>query len=77
MLVVDRVNSSDTLEVKVELTEEMFSSDTVAHIEGISRQISDQIKSVVGIAAKVSLVPPKSIPRSEGKAKRIIDNRKI
>ncbi|MBR6762742.1 MAG: phenylacetate--CoA ligase [Clostridia bacterium] len=77
MLVVDRVNSSDTLEVKVELTEEMFSSDTVAHIEGISRQIADQIKSVVGIAAKVSLVPPKSIPRSEGKAKRIIDNRKI
>ena len=77
MLVVDRVNSSDTLEVKVELTEEMFSSDTVAHIEGISRQISEQIKSVVGIAAKVSLVPPKSIPRSEGKAKRIIDNRKI
>ena len=76
VLVVDRVNSSDTLEVKVELTEEMF-SDTVSHIEDIRRTITEQIKSVVGIMVKVSLVPPKSIPRSEGKAKRIIDNRKI
>ncbi len=76
VLVVDRVNSSDTLEVKVELTEEMF-SDTVSHIEELKDAISGQIKSVVGIQAKVSLVPPKSIPRSEGKAKRVIDNRKL
>lgn len=76
VLVVDRVNSSDTLEVKVELTEEMF-SDTVSHIEELKAKIGAEIKSVVGILAKVSLVPPKSIPRSESKAKRVIDNRKL
>ena len=76
MLIVDRVNSSDTLEVQVEMTEEMF-GDTVAHIENVRKYITDQIKSVVGIASKVKLVAPKSIPRSEGKAKRVIDNRKL
>ena len=76
MLVVDRVNSSDTLEVQVELTEQMF-GDTVSHIENVRKYITDQIKSVVGIASKVTLVAPKSIPRSEGKAKRVIDKRKL
>lgn len=76
VLVVDRVNSTDTLEVKVELTEDMF-SDTVAHIEEVKNIISGEIKSVVGVQAKISLVPPKSLPRSEGKAKRVIDNRKL
>ena len=74
MLVVDRVNSTDRLEVQVELTDEMF-SDKVADIEKIRYKISEQIKSVVGISATVKLVPPKAIPRSEGKSKRIIDNR--
>ncbi len=74
MLVVDRVNSTDRLEVQVELTEDMF-SDTVSDIEKIHNRIKEQIKSVVGVAGVVKLVPPKSIPRSEGKAKRIIDNR--
>lgn len=74
MLIVDRVNSSDTLEIQVELTEEMF-GDTVAHMENVRKYITDQVKSVVGIASKVSLVAPKSIPRSEGKAKRVIDKR--
>ena len=76
MLIVDRVNSSDTLEVQVELTEDMF-SDTVSHIENLKSTIGAEIKSVVGIQAKITLVPPKSIPRSEGKAKRVIDNRKL
>ena len=76
MLIVDRVNNSDTLEVQVELNEDMF-GDTVAHIENVRKYITDQIKSVVGIATKVNLVAPKSIPRSEGKAKRVIDNRKL
>ncbi len=74
MLVVDRINSTDRLEVQVELTDEIF-SDTVADIEKIRNAITEQIKSVVGVAAIVKLVPPKTIPRSEGKAKRIIDNR--
>ena len=76
MLIVDRVNSSDTLEVQVEMTDEMF-SDTVSHIEQVRKTITDRIKSVVGIATNVKLVAPKSIPRSEGKAKRVIDNRKL
>ena len=76
LLVVDRVNSTDTLEVRVEMTEAMF-SDTVAHIEQLRRRIGERIKSVVGITATVNLVAPKSIPRSEGKAKRVIDNRRI
>ncbi len=76
MLIVDRVNSTDKLEVQVELTEEMF-SDKVGEIENLRNAIAEKIKSVVGVSAKVQLVPPKTIPRSEGKAKRIIDNRKL
>ena len=76
MLVVDRVNSTDTLEVRVELNEDMF-TDTVGGIENIRDEIKEKIKSVVGISAKVQLVPPKSIQRFEGKAKRVIDNRKL
>lgn len=76
MLVVDRVKSTDKLEVQVELTDTMF-SDTVAEIERLRDDIQQKIKSVVGIGAKIKLVAPKSIPRSEGKAKRIIDNRSI
>ena len=74
MLIVDRVNSTDKLEVQIEMSEEMF-TDKVSEIESLRSTIVERIKSVVGIAAKVTLVPPKSLPRSEGKAKRIIDNR--
>lgn len=76
MIVVDRVNSTDTMEVQVEMTEEMF-SDTVADIRALEKKIADGIKSVVGVSAAIKLVAPKSIPRSEGKAKRVIDNRKL
>ncbi|HRW13375.1 MAG TPA: phenylacetate--CoA ligase [Syntrophomonas sp.] len=76
MLVVERVKALDKLEVQVELTEAMF-SDTVAELERLRDDIKDKIKSVVGINAKIQLVAPKSIPRSEGKAKRIIDKRNI
>ena len=75
-LIVDRVNHSDTLEVRVELTPEMF-SDTVKAVEGRERELRDKIKNILGIAAKVSLVAPKTITRSEGKAIRVVDNRKI
>ena len=73
-LIVDRVNHADTLEVRVELTPEMF-SDTVKAIEGRERELREKIKNILGIAAKVTLVAPKSITRSEGKAVRVIDNR--
>ena len=76
LLVVDRVHSADTLEVQVEMTEDMV-SDTVSHIQGLARTIHERIKSVVGISTDVKLVAPKSIPRSEGKAKRVIDKRKL
>jgi len=75
-LVVDRVNHVDTLEVRVELTAEMF-SDTVRGVERREREIHEKIKNMLGIAAKVTLVAPKTITRSEGKAVRVVDNRKI
>ena len=76
MLIVDRVKSSDVLEVQVEMTESMF-SDTVSRIVELEKKISADIKSVVGVQATIKLVAPKSIPRSEGKAKRVIDKRKL
>ena len=76
MIIVDRVNSTDTMEVQVELSDEMF-TDTVSGIERIRDEIKENIKSVVGISVKVQLVPPKTIQRFEGKAKRVIDNRKL
>lgn len=75
-LVVDRVNNSDTLEVKVEMTPEL-SSDTADAITKKEKEIITALKSMLGIYAKVTLVQPKSIARSEGKAVRVIDNRKI
>jgi len=73
-LIIDRVNHADTLEVCVELTPEMF-SDTVKGIERRERELRERIKNILGIAAKVTLVAPKSISRSEGKAVRVIDKR--
>ncbi len=75
-LVVDRVNNSDTLEVRIEMNEDMF-SDTIKEISRKEKKLVNELKSMLGIQAKVTLVAPKSIERSEGKAKRIIDNRKI
>lgn len=75
-IVVDRVNMMDTLEVRVEMNENLF-SDEVRKIELLERNITGAIESVLGISAKVKLTEPKSIERSEGKAVRIIDRRKI
>ena len=75
-LIVDRVNHSDTLEVCVELTPEMF-SDTVRGIANRENEIGEKVKNTLGVSAKIKLVAPKSITRSEGKAVRVIDRRKI
>ena len=75
-LIVDRVNSTDKLEVQVELAEDMF-TDKVSDLENLRGMISERIKSVVGIAAKVTLVAPKSLPRTEGKSKHVVDNRNL
>lgn len=76
LLVVDRVGSSDTLEIRVEVTEEMF-SDTIGGMQSLNHLIGERIKSTLGVTAKIVLVEPKTLPRSEGKAKRVQDNRKI
>jgi phenylacetate-CoA ligase len=73
-ILVDRVNNADTLTVEIEVSEAMF-TDNVKGIEGYEKRIGGQLNSVLGIGAKVRLVEPKSIPRSEGKAKRVIDRR--
>ena len=75
-IVVDRKNNNDTFDVNVEMSEQMF-SDGVKGIEAIERKITEALRSTLGIAPKVNLVNPKSIARSEGKAKRVIDNRKL
>ena len=75
-IIVDRVNNTDTLDVKVEMTPQMF-TDNVGEIDERRKQLADGIKNILGIRAKVSLVAPKSIERSEGKAVRVIDRRKI
>ena len=75
-IIVDRVKSTDTLDVQVEMTAEMF-TDNVGEIERRQKELVDGLRSMLGLAAKVTLVAPKSIVRSEGKAVRVIDNRKI
>lgn len=75
-LVVTRVGSLDMLEIQVEVSERMF-SDKVKRLEELEKKIHSQIDSILGISAKIRLVEPKTIPRSEGKAKRVIDKRQI
>lgn len=75
-IIVGRVKSTDTLDVHVEMTTEMF-TDNVGEIERRQKQLVDGLRAMLGLAAKVTLVAPKSIVRSEGKAVRVIDNRKI
>ena len=75
-IIVGRVNNTDTLDVHVEMTPEMF-TDNVTEITRRQNELVAGLKSMLGIKAKVTLVAPKSITRSEGKAVRVIDNRKI
>lgn len=75
-IIVDRVKNTDTLDVHVEMTPEMF-TDNMGEIDKRQKELVDGLRSMLGISAKVTLVAPKSIVRSEGKAVRIIDKRKI
>lgn len=75
-IIVDRVNNSDTLDVVVELPPEQF-SDKVSDIQIKEKNLETAMRTMLGIGPKVHLVPPHSIERSEGKAKRIIDKRKL
>jgi len=76
LIEVDRVNNTDTLDVSVELTPEQF-SDTVKELNVKEKALSNAIKTMLGISPKVHLVAPKTITRSEGKAVRVIDKRKL
>ena len=75
-IIVDRVNNTDTLDVRVEMTPEMF-TDNLGEVNKRQAELVDGLKSMLGLKAKVTLVAPKTIVRSEGKAVRVIDNRKI
>ncbi|MBR6780485.1 MAG: phenylacetate--CoA ligase, partial [Clostridia bacterium] len=76
MLIVDRVNNSDTLEVQVEVSPEMF-SDVTSVLTSHEKKLQTAIRELLGIHANVKLVAPNTIPRFEGKAKRVIDNRQL
>ncbi len=76
LIEVDRANNVDTLDVSVELTPEQF-SDTVKHLAAMEKSLANAIKTMLGINPKVHLVAPKTITRSEGKAVRVIDKRKL
>lgn len=76
LIEVDRVNNSDTLDISVEMNPEQF-SDKVKDMQKQERELAEAIKTMLGINPKVHLVSPKSITRSEGKAVRVIDKRKL
>lgn len=75
-IVVDRANNFDSIEVQVEISSEVF-SDTVRGLSQRSRELAAALKTLLGINAKVTLLEPNAIPRSEGKAVRVIDKRKL
>ena len=75
-IVVDRVNNNDTFDVNVEMNPEQF-TDTVSGVTALEKSLAGAMKTMLGINPTVHLVPPKSITRSEGKAVRVIDKRKL
>lgn len=74
-IIVDRQGSLDTLEIQVELSDYAF-SDEVREIEKVKARVAHDMQSMLGVSAKITIVSPHSLPRSDGKAKRIIDKRK-
>ena len=76
LLIVDRVNNLDTLELKVEVDEAFF-QDKISQLESLRQKLQNNLENSLGLAIKVTLVEPKIIERSEGKSKRVIDKRKF
>ena len=76
LIIVDRKNNLDTMEVQVEMNAALF-SDTVRDIENTEKRIEGALQSTLNIHARVRLLEPNTLPRSEGKAKRVIDNRHL
>ncbi len=75
-IIVDREGALDVMEVQVEVSEEIF-SDEIKVLEGLQKRIEQELKDALAVSCRVKLVEPKTIQRSEGKAKRVIDRRKI
>ncbi len=75
-LIVDRVGVMDTLEVQVEISDSMF-SDKVKRLEELNVMIRKELEGLLGVSCKVTLVEPKTLPRSEGKIVRVTDKRKL
>ena len=76
LIVVDKTGNLDELEIKVEVSDELF-SDEIKALESLRKRISDEIKGMIGVSAKISLVEPKTIERGLGKAKRVLDKREV
>ena len=75
-IVVDRINNLDVMTVKIEMSDSLF-SDSVRQVEDQENRIKAAMQATLGVSAKIQLVEPRSLPRSEGKAVRVIDNRHI
>lgn len=73
-IIVDRVNNTDTLEIQVEMSDMLF-SDEVRELENIERRIRRDVESTLGLSATIRLCTPRTLERSEGKAKRVLDKR--
>lgn len=76
LIIVDRERHLDDLEVWVEVSEDVF-SDEMKKMEALKKKVTDELESTLGIGVKVKLVEPKSIARTEGKAKRVVDKREL
>lgn len=76
LIIADRRNNLDELEIWVEVSDELF-SDQVKRLEDLGKRIRSSIESTLGISVRVKLVEPRTIPRSEGKAKRVVDRREV
>ena len=75
-IVVDRVNNTDTFDIYVEFSNEMF-SDRISDVQALEKKLNGAMRSMLGIGPKIHLVAPKTIQRSEGKAVRVVDKRKL
>jgi phenylacetate-CoA ligase len=76
LITVDRVNNLDVMQVKVEVEQEYF-TDKISELQTLTKKLQHNLESALGLSVDVKLVEPKTIERSEGKAKRVIDNRKL
>jgi phenylacetate-CoA ligase len=76
ILIVDRVNNLDTLQLQVEVEQEFF-QDKISELQKVTKKLQSNLESTLGLSIEVKLVEPKTIERSEGKAKRVIDRRKL